>query len=521
VEAKEKVAIERETQTLATITIQNYFRLYEKLSGMTGTAETEAAEFNDIYRLEVVIIPTNRKVTRKDFNDKIYKTQREKYNAVIALIKERHATGQPILVGTSSVVASETVSRLMQREKIPHAVLNARYHMQEAEIVSKAGQRGAVMVSTNMAGRGTDIKLGEGVADLGGLLVIGTERFESRRIDRQLRGRCARQGDPGESIFFLSFEDQLMLNFGAAERMTRLMERMGLEDGQELEHPWLNKSIESAQKRVEQRNYVQRKHTLEYDDVMNKQRHVIYDRRNEVLTTENPTEMIDVAIEQGLFSKVAEFTSVENGQVQVEDLVGWANVTFPVHLKLEDMPKDLKDVGGATKVLTDRVKDVYARKAAAEDSPSVKELERYIMLQAIDNRWQEHLYTMDSLRDNTRFQHVAQKDPLIEYKKSAYDKFAELMGNIDLDILQGLFRLTTNQDNFMGFLRGLMEEQGIEMEAPPAPKPPSPPPPPPIAMGGGSQSMTFGGGGGSGGSFTLGSGGLSMRPAPAPNKPEE
>ncbi|MFM8684269.1 MAG: preprotein translocase subunit SecA, partial [Chthoniobacterales bacterium] len=243
VEAKEGVQIDRETQTLATITIQNYFRLYEKLAGMTGTAETEANEFHDIYGLDVVVITTNRNVARKDSNDRIYKTRREKYNAVIEQIKKRHAEKQPVLVGTASVESSELLSRMLKREKIPHNVLNAKFHLQEAEIVSRAGQPGTVTISTNMAGRGTDIKLGSGVQEVGGLHVIGTERHESRRIDRQLRGRCARQGDPGSSQFFVSFEDDLMRNFGAADRMTKIMERFGMEEGEELEHPWLNKSV--------------------------------------------------------------------------------------------------------------------------------------------------------------------------------------------------------------------------------------------------------------------------------------
>ncbi|MEY2531607.1 MAG: preprotein translocase subunit SecA, partial [Verrucomicrobiota bacterium] len=292
VEAKEGVQIDRETQTLATITIQNYFRLYQKLAGMTGTAETEAAEFHDIYKLDVNVIPTNRPVARKDANDRIYKTRREKYNAVINEIREHHGNQQPVLVGTVSVEASELLSRMLKREKIPHNVLNAKFHMQEAEIVARAGQAGTVTISTNMAGRGTDIKLGAGVADRGGLYVLGTERHEARRIDRQLRGRCARQGDPGASRFYVSFEDDLMRNFGAADRMTRIMERFGLEEGQELEHPWLNKSVETAQKRVEQRNYLIRKRTLDFDDVMNNQREVIYTYRNETIDSPEPRQLI-------------------------------------------------------------------------------------------------------------------------------------------------------------------------------------------------------------------------------------
>src|SRR5215210_6614595 len=307
VEAKEGVQIDRETQTLATITIQNYFRLYYKLSGMTGTAETEANEFHDVYKLDVNVIPTNRPVSRVDYNDKIYKTRREKFNAVIAELKTAHAKGQPVLVGTVSVEASEVLSRMLKREKIPHAVLNAKYHMQEADIVARAGQAGVVTISTNMAGRGTDIKLGSGVKEVGGLYVIGTERHEARRIDRQLRGRCARQGDPGLSRFYVSFEDDLMRNFGAADRMTKMMERFGLEEGQELEHPWLNKSVETAQKRVEQRNYLIRKRSLEFDDVMNKQREVVYGFRNEAIESDEPRKLIYEVIDEAVPTKVLQF----------------------------------------------------------------------------------------------------------------------------------------------------------------------------------------------------------------------
>lgn len=467
VEAKEGVQIDRETQTLATITIQNYFRLYQKLGGMTGTAETEAAEFNDIYKLDVLVIPTNRKVARKDFNDKIYKTRREKYNAVINFLKERHATGQPILVGTASVDASETLSRMMKREKIPHSVLNAKYHRQEAEIVARAGQMGQVTVSTNMAGRGTDIKLGAGVPELGGLLVCGTERHEGRRIDRQLRGRCARQGDPGETIFFLSFEDQLMMNFGAAERMTKLMERMGLEDGQELEHPWLNRSIESAQKRVEQRNYTWRKRTLEFDDVMNKQRTVIYDFRNEVLDTESPRTIIDEIIDEAIPTRVNSFIDVVEGEADIEGLITWVNMTFPIRITAEDLPVGIS-AEAAAKLIVEKVRETYALKQQAEDPESAKELERYILLGAIDRLWQEHLYGMDALRDGVHLRSFAQKDPLVEYKMEAYAMFSTLMTNIKGEILANLFRSTTNARGYEQLLHQLMS-MGAQPREPQAP----------------------------------------------------
>src|ERR1700716_2864481 len=350
VEAKEGVQIDRETQTLATITIQNYFRLYHKLAGMTGTAETEANEFHDIYKLDVSVIPTNRPVARKDANDRIYKTRREKYNAVINEIKQRHNKQQPILVGTVSVEASELLSRMLKREKVPHNVLNAKYHMQEAEIVQRAGQAGTVTISTNMAGRGTDIKLGPGVQDKGGLFVICTGRHESRRIDRQLRGRCARQGDPGASRFYVSFEDDLMRNFGAADRMTRIMERFGLEEGQELEHPWLNKSVETAQKRVEQRNYMIRKRTLDFDDVMNMQREVVYTYRNETIDAEEPRPLIYEVIDEAVPAKVKEYLDLD--EANYAGLIHWVNTTFPLGLTKVKPEFETCDVEGNGQVLT-------------------------------------------------------------------------------------------------------------------------------------------------------------------------
>src|SRR4051794_31966928 len=385
VEAKEGVQIDRETQTLATITIQNYFRLYQKLGGMTGTAETEAAEFHDIYKLDVNVIPTNRPVQRKDANDRIYKTRREKYNAVINDIKEAHAKQQPVLVGSVSVEASELLSRMLKREKIPHNVLNAKYHMQEAEIVARAGQAGTVTISTNMAGRGTDIKLGPGVADSGGLYVLGTERHEARRIDRQLRGRCARQGDPGASRFYVSFEDDLMRNFGAADRMTKIMERFGLEEGQELEHPWLNRSVETAQKRVEQRNYLIRKRTLDMDDVMNNQREVVYGYRNEVIESEEPRPLIYEVIDEAVPAKVQEYLgSGRPGEdANYTGLLQWVNTTFPVGLNKERAQFETRDPEANAQFLIEKIKDAYQRKSSHEEPTAVKSLERYIILNAI------------------------------------------------------------------------------------------------------------------------------------------
>ena len=466
VEAKEGVQIDRETQTLATITIQNYFRLYHKLAGMTGTAETEANEFHDIYKLDVAVIPTNRPVARSDANDRIYKTRREKYNAVINEIRERHAASQPILVGTVSVEASELLSRMLKREKIPHNVLNAKYHRQEAEIVSRAGQAGTVTISTNMAGRGTDIKLGPGVPDKGGLYVIGTERHESRRIDRQLRGRCARQGDPGATRFYVSFEDDLMRNFGAADRMTKIMERFGLEEGQELEHRWLNRSVETAQKRVEQRNYLARKRTLDFDDVMNNQREVVYTYRNEVIDTEDPHKLVYEVIDEAVPAKVTEYlgTGASGDEPNHSGLLNWVNTTFPLGLTKEKAQFETRSPQENAEFLIGKIKEAYERKSSHEEPVAVKSLERYIILNAIDRLWQEHLYAMDALREGVYLRGYAQKDPLIEYKTEAYEMFVDLMANIKNEVLHNLFRSTSNLQAFETFLstlpQFLMREQG-------------------------------------------------------------
>jgi preprotein translocase subunit SecA len=462
VEAKEGVQIDRETQTLATITIQNYFRLYQKLAGMTGTAETEAAEFHDIYKLDVNMIPTNRPIRRTDNNDRIYKTRREKYNAVIKEIREAHAKNQPVLVGSVSVEASELLSRMLKREKIPHNVLNAKFHMQEAEIVARAGQPGTVTISTNMAGRGTDIKLGPGVIELGGLMVVGTERHEARRIDRQLRGRCARQGDPGASRFYVSFEDDLMRNFGAADRMTKIMERFGLEEGQELEHRWLNRSVETAQKRVEQRNYLVRKRTLDFDDVMNMQREVVYTWRNEVIDSEEPRAHIYEVIDEAVPVRVKEYFG--DDEPNYTGLIHWVNTTFPLGLTKEKAQFETRTAEENTQFLIEKIKNAYERKSSHEEPTAVKSLERYIILNAIDRLWQEHLYAMDALREGVYLRGYAQKDPLIEYKTEAYDMFVELMANIKNEVLNNLFRSTSNLQAFENFLatlpQFLLREEG-------------------------------------------------------------
>ena len=481
VEAKEGVKVEEETQTLATITIQNYFRMYEKLAGMTGTAETEAGEFHQIYKLDVMVIPTNRPVRRVDHNDCIYKTQREKYGALIEEITECNGRRQPVLVGTVSVEASELVSRMLRRARIPHNVLNAKNHEREAEIVSRAGQPGSVTIATNMAGRGTDIKLGKGVVNVPedviksgialndkyngsslwdqllehpcGLHVVGTTRHESRRIDRQLRGRCARQGDPGSSRFYISLEDDLMRLFGS-DRMGRWMEKLGLEDGQVLEHPWLNKSVGTAQKRVEEQYFSIRKRTLDYDDVMNMQRKVIYGFRSDVLTTENPREQLYEIIEDVVQDRAAEVASVED-----EDLgkafVEWINTTFPVGVSLDDVLQRHEKADVLAEFAVKTIREAYELKISTEDPEHLQQLERGIVLRSVDNHWQEYLRNIDALRQAVGLRAYGQRDPLVEYKKEAYEMFSDLMDRIKEEICGMVFRTTTSAKAFENFLSAL------------------------------------------------------------------
>ncbi len=470
IEAKEGAKIERETQTLATITIQNYFRMYDKLAGMTGTAETEANEFRDIYKLDVLAIPTNRPVRRIDHDDVIYRTRREKYKAIIDEVAERHGRGQPVLLGTISVDTSELLSRMLKREGIPHSVLNAKNNEREADIVMRAGQAGAVTIATNMAGRGTDIKLGEGVVRIQrdiimsdrtldksvggqtlrallngepcGLHVIGSERHESRRIDRQLRGRCARQGDPGSSKFYVSLEDDLMRLFGS-DRISNIMARMGMEEGQELAHPWLNRSIETAQRRVEQHNYSIRRRTLEYDDVMNKQRKVMYDFRGSIVKAENVRETLYDIVADVVESRAQEILGKGNAEATGE-FIEWVNTTFPIGLGQEELNADSPDAEKAAAVVFDKVKRAYEMKIEVEDAHALPALERYILLQAIDTLWQEYLWNIDQLREGVGLRAYGHQDPLVEYKKEAYTMFATLMDAIKLDVVQRIFRSTTS-----------------------------------------------------------------------------
>jgi len=483
VEAKEGVTIERETRTYATVTIQNYFRMYEKLAGMTGTAETEATEFNDIYRLAVQVIPTNKPCVRIDRNDSIFKARRDKYNAVVREIEAANKKGQPVLVGTTSVEASEVLSRMLRRAGIIHTVLNAKFHQQEAEIVSRAGLRGAVTIATNMAGRGTDIKLGEGVREVGGLYVVGTERHESRRIDRQLRGRCSRQGDPGLTKFFLSLEDDLMRLFLQGNLASRLMEG-SMQDGEELEHSLLNRSIESAQKKVEQQNYSIRKRLLQYDDVLNQQREVVYGIRNASIHADRSKDIIFEQVEEEIESRLSVAGFGETGGPNpsaVESFVGWTNAHFPIGLRVDELSGS--DAQALKAQVVERINRAYSVKESAEIPEALGTLERYVVINAIDHHWQEHLTEMEELRRSIGLRSYGQKDPLVEYKAEAYRLFDELMTNVRLQICTGLFRSASNLSSFENMLSILARSartQGPETAVAPAriPAPAAPGPAP-------------------------------------------
>ena len=443
VEAKEGVEIEKESQTLATITIQNYFRLYRKLAGMTGTAETEAREFKDIYKLGVVSIPTNKPVKRVDGNDQIYRTQREKFKAIIADVAERHAKGQPILLGTMTVDTSEILSRMLKLAHIPHEVLNAKNHAREAEIVSMAGQKGAVTIATNMAGRGTDIKLGPGVVELGGLHVLGSERHESRRIDRQLRGRCSRQGDPGSSQFFISLEDQLMRLFGS-QKLSGIMLRLGMKEGEVMEHRWLNKSVETAQRRVEQQHYAVRKRTLEYDDVMNKQRSIVYELRGRILRgSQKDVHETILDVMNDIILTQAEKYLFDPKDGDLSAFVDWLAVTFPVAFSGEELNPLMGKPVEAGEFVMKRVEEAYEAKCAYEDQQVLPYMERGVFLDAIDRQWQDYLRAMDDLRHGVNLRAYGQRDPLVEYKKEAFGMFEALMASIKSKVATSEFRCAT------------------------------------------------------------------------------
>ena len=442
IEAKEGVKVERKSQTLATITFQNYFRMYKKLAGMTGTAKTEEQEFQKIYNLPVVVVPTNKPLIRIDYPDVIYKTRIAKYKAAVNEIEECHKSGRPVLVGTTSIAQSEELSAMLKRRNIPHNVLNAKYHEKEAEIISHAGQYGAVTIATNMAGRGTDITLGEGVPELGGLHIIGTERHESRRIDNQLRGRCARQGDPGSSKFFLSLEDDLMRLFGS-DNIAGIMDKLGMEDDEPIEHSLVTKSIENAQKKVEARNFSIRKHVLEYDDVMNQQREVIYSQRHKILHQENLKdtikEMVDETVERTMTMYAPPEVYSEDWDLQAlinyaEDFYaprGLLTVDYLQNLSREELAEYLQKVAD----------DNYQAREDAIGPELMRELENLVMLKVVDNHWMEHLDAMDMLREGVGLRAYGQKDPLVEYKFEAYDMFEAMMEAIKEDVVRYIYRV--------------------------------------------------------------------------------
>ena len=443
-EAKENVKIENENQTLATITFQNYFRMYDKLSGMTGTADTEAAEFKKIYNLDVSVIPTNMPMVRKDFPDVIYKTRREKFDAAIEEIKELHRTGQPVLVGTVSIDISEQLAKKLKKQGIPHEVLNAKNHEKEAEIISMAGQKGAVTISTNMAGRGTDIVLGEGVTELGGLHILGTERHESRRIDNQLRGRSGRQGDPGSSRFYLALEDDLLRIFGG-ERITGIMERLGMEEGEPIEHNLISRAIENAQSKVEAHNFDIRKHLLEYDDVMNQQREVIYKQRRDLLTGVDLKSTIEDIMMESAEEIAAKFADERTLPEEWE----WDAVSDAVfqqfNFRLAKMDKNTLDglnEEGLAQEIYEQAHALYEEKAAMlGGGDDFRQLERMIMLQTVDNLWKDHLLSMDHLKEGIGLRGYAQQNPLLVYKKEGFEMFQETIDRIKSETLGILFRI--------------------------------------------------------------------------------
>ena len=435
IEAKENVKVERDTQTLATITLQNYFRMYNKLAGMTGTAETEESEFFQIYKLPVVVVPTNKPMVRDDQDDAVYRTKREKYNAVIEQIESLREQRRPVLVGTTSVEVSETISRMLKRKNIPHNVLNAKQHQKEAEIVAHAGEAGAITIATNMAGRGTDIKLGSGIVDKGGLYILGTERHESRRIDRQLRGRSGRQGDPGTSKFFLSLEDDLMRLFGS-DRISTVMTKMGIKDGEVIEHPMITKSVERAQKKVEENNFSIRKRLLEYDDTMNSQREVIYTRRNRALQGDRLKGEIFDLLDEFVTDLVDKYFDEVNAEKLREDVLHYFLVDL--HIPAEQFESLGKD--GIKDKIIDATKEFYKKKEEMIGSELMARLERYATLSVIDHKWKEHLREMDDLKEGIGLRAYGQKDPLVEYKGEAFKLFVTLLQQIRDDVVSFCFK---------------------------------------------------------------------------------
>ena len=462
-EAKENVKIENENQTLATITFQNYFRMYNKLAGMTGTADTEAAEFKKIYNLDVMVIPTNQKMIRTDNSDVIYKTRKEKYDAALEEIIELHKKGQPVLVGTISIDVSESFSEKLKKRGIKHTVLNAKNHEKEAEIIAMAGQKSGVTISTNMAGRGTDIVLGEGVTELGGLHILGTERHESRRIDNQLRGRSGRQGDPGSSRFFLALEDDLLRIFGG-ERITGIMEKLGMEEGEPIENRLISRAIENAQGKVEGHNFDIRKQLLEYDDVMNQQREVIYRQRREALDGKNLKSVIEEMVGDKA-EEIADTYSDERALPEEWDWKGLNKAVFKqFNLRLNEIDADTMDGltrEGVAQLITDACLREYEEREAAVGAEDFRHLERIVMLQTVDNLWKDHLLSMDHLKEGIGLRGYAQQDPLLIYKKEGFELFQDMISRIKEETVGILFRIQISEPKKIDDLRQPKEQKMI------------------------------------------------------------
>ncbi len=464
-EAKENVEIQDESQTLADITFQNYFRMYDKLAGMTGTAQTEATEFAEIYNLDVVSIPTNVPVTRTDKNDLIYKSEREKFEAVCNKIKELNEKGQPVLVGTGSIEKSEALHEILKSKKIPHTVLNAKQHEKEGKIIQDAGQRGAVTIATNMAGRGVDIKLTKEILDLGGLVIIGTERHESRRIDNQLRGRAGRQGDAGESQFYLSLEDNLLRIFGS-DKIKGIMERLGIEEGEHIESKMVTRAVENAQKKVEQMHFESRKHLLEYDDVANKQRKVIYNFRNDLLQTDydinSKLEENRIEYVQNLLANGDIIDGMPAEDFKYDYIITKFKEELHLIITLEDIT--VSSFEELEEKLVTMITDVYAKKMSMAAPEQKSEIERILYLQILDNAWREHLYSMDTLKTGIGLRGYNQKDPLVEYKKESYNMFIELISNIKTEIIKVLFTIQLQNDEDAQKEQAALEKMKEQME---------------------------------------------------------
>ena len=469
IEAKEGVKIQRESQTLASITFQNYFRMYDKLGGMTGTAKTEEDEFLKIYKLPVVVVPTNRPVQRVDEPDAIYKTKRAKYRAVGQAVEEIHKTGQPILIGTTSITQSEELSAILKKHGVEHNVLNAKYHEKEAEIIKDAGQRGAVTIATNMAGRGTDIQLGDGVQELGGLYILGTERHESRRIDNQLRGRAGRQGDPGRSKFYLSLEDDLLRLF-AADNIASIMDRLGMDENDPIEHKLITRSIERAQKKVEARNFDIRKHVLEYDDVMNQQREVIYAERRKILRGEDLKENIFFMLDKIIESEMDQYANAKlyPEEWTLDGLIEDAEKIYAPEGKLKKEELEAMSRDELEETLRKTAREAYAAREQLFGEENMRELEKVVMLRVVDNHWMEHLDRMDMLREGINLRAYGQRNPLVEYKIEALDMFEAMEAAIQTDIAKLMYRVsivTQEQQQLQDRLQTARASHGEESSA--------------------------------------------------------